>query len=158
MKPATAFWPGSVPAAGASAERAVLPVAGLVGDGPAVVRAVVEAREDLAGRHRVIRHRALGREGRAVEVADEVLAAGAARDAARVEVHDEHPLGVRRVAVDREREQVGALPDAARGVGRAEVAEVRPRLQVVAAGEHHLVLQRLDGAMTQYDSPVSGFV
>ena len=125
--------------------RAVPPVAGLVGDGPALVAAAVEPGEDLAGRQRVIRHRALRREGRAVEFADEVLAAGAAGHRTGVEVHDEHPLGVRRVAVDREREQVGALPDAAGRVGRAEVAEVRPRLQVVAAGEHDLVLQGLDG-------------
>ena len=58
----------------------------------------------------VVGGRVVGGEGGAVEVTDEVLAAGAAGDAAGVEVDDHHPLDVAGIAVHGEREEIGAFP------------------------------------------------
>ena len=109
---------------------------------PAAVVGALEVGEDVTGRRRV-RLRVVSREALAVEVADEVLRRRAAGDPARVEVDDHHPLGLLALAVDREREQVRALPDAAGRVGRAEVAEVRPVLEVGRAVDGDLALDRL---------------
>ncbi len=76
----------------------------------------------------------------AVEVAGEVLGAGAAGDGLRAD--DQHPLGLLGVAVDRKREQVGALPHAAGGARGAEVALVGPLLEVGRGVEGDLALVR----------------
>ena len=81
-------------------------------------------------------------EARAVERADEVLRARAADAPARVEVHVEHPAHVLRVAVDRQREEVGALPRAAGGACGAEVAQHLPALEIGRGEEPHLALAR----------------
>ena len=125
---------GTLPAAGPLAER-------IARRRPRPEGRVLEAGVELAGRRRVLTEDVVGAEGRAVEVADEVLHARAAGDPAGIEADEQHPL---RLAVDLEREQVRAFPRSADGVGRAEVAHVRPSLEVRRAVELHLVLQRLD--------------
>ena len=68
-------------------------------------------------------------EARAVERAGEVLRARTADAAARVEVHVEHPAHVSGVAVDGQREEVGALPRAARGACRPKSLSISQRLR-----------------------------
>ena len=97
-------------------ERAVLPVAWLIVDGPTLVVGTVERSVGRSGRHRVRADRAFGGEGCSVEVADEVLPARSSADRSRIEVHDHDPFGIRGVSVDGQREQVGAFPDAGGGV------------------------------------------
>ena len=83
-----------------------------------------------ASRWEAGRSQAVRGERRAVEVADEVLGARAAGDPTRVEADEHDPLDVVRIAVDRQGEEVRALPDAADGVARAELGEPGPLLEV----------------------------
>ena len=108
-------------------------VGGVVpGDGRVAVAAVVEP---VAG---------LGRERRAVEVADPVAHPAAAARRADEHADQQHPAHLVG-ALDREREEVGTLPRS--GVERrvGELAQQRPVAQVVARVEDDLLLDRLDG-------------
>ena len=111
----------------------------VTGGRPVAEGAGLEVLYDGAAR-RGVGGAVVGGELLAVEVADEVLGAGAARDAAGVEVDRQHPLGLLRVAVHGQREQVRALPHPAGGAGRAEVAQVGPVLEVRGAVEGDFVL------------------
>ena len=132
---------------GSGAER-------VTGRRPALVARPVEAREQRARRWRVVAGDVVGAERRAVEVADEVLHARAAGDPARVEADQHHPLGLVALAVDLEREQVRALPGAADRVGGPEIAQVRPRLEVLRAVDRDFALHGLDGD----HSPFAGWL
>jgi hypothetical protein len=82
---------------GAAAER-------VAGGRPAAEVASLEVLEDVTRGRRVRALDIVGRERRAVDVADEVLRAGAAGDAAGVDVDDQDPLGL--AAVEPEGEQI----------------------------------------------------
>ena len=139
-------------------ERAVLPVSGFVGHGPAVVGAVVEAGERGSGGQGIAGFGGLGREGGAVEVANKVLPGRSARDAAGVDVDHHDPLDVGRVAVNGQREEVRALPEPARGVGRSELAQERPVLEVPGFVQQDLVVRGLDGGHHPVAAAIRGAV
>ena len=101
---------------------------------------------------------AVGGESLAVEISDEIAGAGALEqfrryvrggweyvDGRRVVADHQNPLDSIRIAVHRQREQVGALPDAAVVAPGAELAERAPLLQVVRAIQHHLTVECFDG-------------
>ena len=121
-----------------------LPVSRLVGHGPIAIGPVVEVGEIGPGGQTVGRHGALRGEGRAVEVADEVLPAAPTGDGTGVDVDDKHPLAFLR-ALHFQLEQVGAFPLPANGIRGTEVAQMSPVLQVRGLVEQHSVLLRLDG-------------
>ena len=135
-KPDTVCWPGRAPVAGP------LPNAVARG-GPVLVAGRLEVLEDLPRGGRVWLD-VVGLEAGAVEVAEEVLHARAAGDPAGIEADDHDPLLVAPVAVDRQLEQVGALPGAADRVGRPEVAQVPPALEVLGPVDRDLALNGLD--------------
>src|SRR6185295_1744253 len=88
------------------------------GDAGIEIRAVISPE-----RGRVVRL-----EARAVELADEILAARAARRAAGIDVHNQHPL--RPAAFDGEREKIGTLPQPAPRAHATELADVFPLLEI----------------------------
>ena len=86
--------PGSRDTALTGCVAGVGPVAERVAGGrPGAEGGVLEVLDDGAGR-RGVAGRVVGGEGRAVEVADEVLTARTAGDAAGIQVDDHHPLDV----------------------------------------------------------------
>src|SRR5690606_27510362 len=98
---------------------------------PVAIRTALEVREHHAVGHgfRTAGRQSVRDELRSVKFSDEVLAAGAARDAVATNVDDEHPL-LAQTAFDAQGKEVGTFPDAFHRAGLAEVAEVRPLLEI----------------------------
>ena len=111
---------------------------GGAGRGPPGIPALEALQEGPGGR--LVGGGPVGRERRAVEVADEVLRARAAGDPAGVEADQHDPLDVATVPVDGQREEVRALPHSARRVGGAELRQPSPLLEVRGAPDEDLVL------------------
>ena len=81
-------------------------------------------------------------EANAVELTEEVLAAGAACGRATGHAHDENPALPALDAFDGQRKEIRTLPDPGRGAGRAEIAQVRPVPQVRRPIDAHLASLR----------------
>src|SRR4029079_3332716 len=94
------------------------------GRGPSGIPVLESLQKGAGGR--LVARGPVGCERRAVEVPDEVLGARAAGDPARVEADDHDPLEVVRITVDRQREQVWALPGTTSGVAGAELGKLGP--------------------------------
>ena len=131
----------------------VLPVAGPADHQAAAIRCVVERHrrvvvppvvEPIEGGQVGGVRQPLGHERLPVEIPDEVLRAGTARDRAGVETHHQNPTGLTGFP-DGEREEVGAFPDSPDGVGGSEMGLPAPVDEVVGGVDDHAELGRLDG-------------
>ena len=122
----------------------VVPVAQPPDQDPPPVGGVVEGDAGVAIPAVVQPAAALRREDLPVEVTDPPAHPAATAGGAAQHADQQHPADVRR-SLDRQREEVRALPGSGRQVRVGELAQQGPLVEVVARIEDDLLLHRLDG-------------